>query len=122
MLIKASLSLLLSSARPLVLSPSLWLIWFPPKSDPSGGCTQAGSVAVSLYLPLNPPPAPPNPVPQGHSVACQCVPLTPALSMGAPGHASTSPHATPRPGTTVPPGSPTTHTFFLPLSLSLVSA
>lgn len=67
MLIKASLSLLLNSSRPSGLSPSLWLIRFPSKSDPFGrlpgwicGCR-----------PLTPPSIPPHPVPQGHSLACQ---------------------------------------------------
>lgn len=69
MLIKAPLSLP-SSSRPSGLSPSRGLIWFPPRSDPFGHHPQAESVAAALHPPL---PCP-HPVPQGHSLARQCVP------------------------------------------------
>lgn len=73
---RPSLSLLLSSSRPSGLSPSLWLLRFPLKSDPSGhhpGCM------CGCCPPL------PAASTQGHRDSpCQCAPPTPALLIGCP--------------------------------------
>lgn len=66
MLIKASLSLLLSSSEPSRPTPSFFFGSFRSllSQTPPAGASQAESLAAALGLPL-------HPVPQGHFLACQ---------------------------------------------------
>lgn len=86
MLIKASLSLLLNSSRPSGLSPSLWLIWFPPKSDPFGQQPPRAGSGRCPELPPPPPTTRPHP-PPGATGTLAGLPVpspTPALLIGYP--------------------------------------
>lgn len=113
MLIKASLSLLLSSSEPSRPTPSFffWLIQVPPKSDPSGGCLPG---RISGCCPGTPTPPSATGTLPGLSVSppdtCPLDPRPRAEPPVSPRHAQARDHSLPQ----LP-----NHTYLLPPSLPL---